>query len=110
GYFPSDLEMFCKVAGIDAAVQVAAVSTDGISTSAHDGDEGEVMLDIEVVAGVCPKASIVAYFAHFTEKGWITALDAAIHDQQNDPGVVSVSWGYAEMNYVWTKQAMKQVN
>jgi hypothetical protein len=110
GYFSDDLSTFCQLAGIGTPPTVKAVSTDGISTSAHDGAEGEVMLDIEVVAGVCPKASIVAYFAHFTEKGWIAALDGAVHDQENDPGVVSVSWGYAEKNYVWTRQAMKQVN
>jgi kumamolisin len=110
GYFPSDLQQFCALAGIAQVPAVQALSTDGISTSAHDGAEGEVMLDIEVVAGVCPKASIVAYFAHFTTKGWIKALDAAIHDQQNNPGVVSVSWGYAEKQYVWTRTAMKQVD
>jgi kumamolisin len=110
GYFPADLSKFCQLAHLETPPTVKAISTDGTSTSARDGAEGEVMLDIEVVAGVCPKASIVAYFAQFTEKGWITALDAAVHDQENDPGVVSVSWGYAEKSEVWTAQAMKQVN
>ena len=110
GYFPADLQSFCRLCGIEVPPPVKAVSTDGTSTSAKDGAEGEVMLDIEVVAGVCPKASIVAYFAHFTTKGWITALDAAVHDQENDPGVISVSWGYAELNDIWTTQAVKQVN
>jgi kumamolisin len=109
GYFEQDLQKFCKLAGV-AMPEVKAVSTDGTVTAAHDGEEGEVMLDIEILAGICPKSTIVAYFAHFTEQGWITALDAVIADKQNDPGVVSVSWGYAEDAFIWTGQAMTQVN
>lgn len=109
GYFESDLKQFCAVANVPMPT-VKAISTDGTTTSAKDGAEGEVMLDIEVVAGVCPKATIVVYFAQFTEQGWIAALDAAVQDQQNNPGVVSVSWGYAEDADIWTEQAMTQVN
>ena len=109
GFFEQDLTKFCKLAGVSVP-QVQAISTDGTSTSARDGAEGEVMLDVEVVAGVCPKALIVLYFADFTEQGWITALDAASQDQTNDPGVISVSWGYAEDADIWTDQAMTQVN
>jgi kumamolisin len=109
GYFAEDLQTFCTLAGVGVP-KVTPISTDGTSTSAHDGAEGEVMLDIEVVAGVCPNATIVVYFADFTEQGWITALDAAVHDGSNDPGVVSASWGYAEDADIWTTQAMTQVN
>jgi kumamolisin len=52
----------------------------------------------------------VAYFADFTEQGWITILDAVMKDAQNNPGVVSVSWGYAEDALIWTEQTMDQVN
>jgi kumamolisin len=110
GYFPSDLKSFCSLAKIPSPPKVTAVSTDGTSTDSRDGAEGEVMLDIEVVAGTCPKANIAVYFAQWTEKGWITALDAAVHDQTNDPGVVSVSWGNAEDTDIWTQQAMKEIN
>src|SRR5581483_1599306 len=71
---------------------------------------GEVMLDVEVIAGVCPKATIVVYFADFTEQGWITILDAVMQDSANDPGVVSISWGFAEDADIWTNAAMSQVN
>jgi kumamolisin len=109
GYFESDLKHFCALAKVSMPT-VKAISTDGTSTSAKDGAEGEVMLDIEVVAGVCPKATIAVYFAQFTEQGWITALDAAIQDKEHDPGVLSASWGYAEDADIWTKQAMDQLN
>ena len=55
GYFADDLQKFCTLANVSMP-EVQAVSVDGISTSAKDGAEGEVMLDVEVVAGVCPKA------------------------------------------------------
>ncbi len=109
GFFEQDVEKFCKETQT-AVPTVKAISTDGTATNAHDGAEGEVMLDVEVVAGVCPKASIVLYFADFTEEGWITALDSAVQDKENDPDVISVSWGYAEDADIWTQQAMTQVN
>ena len=57
---------------------VVPVSTDGTPTNSKDGAEGEVMLDVEVVAGICPKSTIVVYIAEWTEQGWITAMDAVI--------------------------------
>ncbi|HTV88744.1 MAG TPA: S53 family peptidase [Stellaceae bacterium] len=109
GYFPDDLQQFCSMAGV-AMPTVNVASTDGISTSRKDGQEGEVMLDIEVVAGICPKATIAVYFAHFTEHGWITVLDATVQDKVNNPGALSISWGYAEDADIWTAQAMNEVN
>jgi kumamolisin len=110
GYFPSDLQQFCSMANIPAPPNVIPISTDGTPTNATDGAEGEVMLDIEVVAGVCPKANIVVYFASWAEQGWITNLDAALDDSTNNPGVISVSWGQAEDTDIWTAQAMDQIN
>ena len=109
GFFPADLRKFCRLIGQETPA-IAVISVDGTSTSKHDGDEAEVMLDVEVVAGVCPKAKIVMYFAHWTEQGWIAALDAVMQDQKNDPGVMSISWGNAEDTDIWTKQAITQIN
>jgi kumamolisin len=109
GFFPADLAEFCKLAKISVPT-VKPISTDGTSTSAKDGAEGEVMLDIEVVAGVCPNATIAVYFADFTEQGWVTILDAATQDKTNNPGVISASWGYAEDNDIWTQQATTQIS
>ncbi len=110
GFFLQDLQKFCTLAKIPAPPNVIAISTDGTPTDSKDGAEGEVMLDIEVVAGICPKANIAVYFAQWGEQGWITALDAAVHDQNNNPTVLSVSWGNAEDTDIWTDQAMEQIN
>ena len=109
GYFPADLKQFCSLAGVSQPT-VVPISVDGISTSAHDEMEGEVMLDVEVVAGLCPKSTIAVYFAHWGEKGWIKALDAAVHDAKNKPSVISVSWGNPEDIGIWTEQAMNEIN
>ncbi|HET6176454.1 MAG TPA: S53 family peptidase [Candidatus Sulfotelmatobacter sp.] len=110
GYFPSDLRQFCQLAKIATPPNVTVVSTDGTPTNSKDGAEGEVMLDVEVVAGVCPGANIVVYFASWSEQGWITILDAATQDETNNPGVISISWGNAEDADIWTAQAMKQID
>jgi kumamolisin len=71
---------------------------------------GECMLDVEVVAGVCPKATLAVYFSNFTEKGWVDVLDAALHDKTNAPSVLSCSYGLAEGTDIWTEQAMTVIN
>jgi kumamolisin len=109
GYFESDLNEFCQLVGIAEPI-VNPISVDGTATNSRDGSEGEVMLDIEVIAGVCPKATIAVYFAQFTERGWIQSIDAVTQDKVNNPSVVSVSWGYAEDALIWTNQAMTQIN
>ena len=91
GFFHNDLNNFCRLAGTQVPA-VKTVSVDGISTTARDGAEGEVMLDVEIVAGACPKSTIVVYFAHWSERGWVSILDAVIQDKANDPGVLSISW------------------
>ncbi len=86
------------------------ISVDKMPTNSNDEAVGEVMLDIEVLAGICPKATIPVWFSQFTEKGWIDALDAATHDATYKPQVLSISWGYAEDVSIWTAAAVAQVN
>ncbi len=109
GYFESDLVDFCSQASV-AVPTVIPISVDGTPTNGKDGYEQEVMLDIEVVAGACPKATIVVYFGAMTEQGWLEVLDAAIHDQAHRPKVLSISWGFAEDTHIWTDQAMTHIN
>jgi kumamolisin len=72
--------------------------------STADSADGEVMLDIEVVAAVAPKALIAVYFAPNTSKGFLDAITMAIHDTTNKPSAISISWGNPEKN--WSAQDM----
>jgi kumamolisin len=110
GYFADDLTTFCQSAGVSPVPAITVASVDHASTNKRDGAEGEVMLDVEVVSGVCPKAKIVVYFSHFTTQGWVDAIDAAVHDAKNDPGVLSISWGDSEDGAGWSAAAIKQVS
>ncbi len=110
GFFRSDLALFCKDAGIASVPKVTLVSVNGAGIDVKDGSEGEVMLDVEVVAGVCPKADIVVYFSTFDEKGWVTILDKALYDTTNKPTVISVSWGLAEDDPSWSQGAIDAIN
>jgi kumamolisin len=67
-----------------------------------------VMLDIEVAAGIAPRAKIAVYFAPNTEKGFLDAITTAIHDKVNRPSVISISWGMMEL--YWTKQGLVTFN
>ena len=110
GYFADDLAAFGKAAGLASLPTVVPISVDKMPTNTNDEATGEVMLDVEVLAGVCPKATIPVWFSQFTEKGWVDALDAAMHDATYKPQVLSISWGYAEDVSVWTASAVAQVN
>ncbi len=110
GYFENDLKAFGKAAGLASLPTVVPISVDKMPTDTNDEATGEVMLDVEVLAGLCPQATIPVWFSQFTEKGWVDALDAAMHDATYKPQVLSISWGYAEDVSVWTASAVTQVN
>lgn len=112
GYQQSDLQAYFSKLGVTEP-SVTAVSVDGVQnqpTPGGDSPDGEVDLDIEVAGGIAPGASIVVYFANFTERGWVDALTTAVHDSLHNPSVLSISWGYPEGQMTWTPQAMTAVN
>jgi kumamolisin len=65
------------------------------------------MMDVEVIAGLCPNSTIDVYFATFDQKGWVDLLNRAIEDR---PVVLSVSWGMAEDDVAWSKAARDAIN
>jgi len=90
---------------------VLSISVDGATnspTGSANGPDGEVMLDIEVVGSIAPKAQIVVYFAPNTDAGFVDAVSTAVHDAIHKPSVVSISWGDAESN--WTQQGMQALD
>ena len=105
GYRPADIQTYFQGLGL-ATPDVTAVRVDNAKNAptTSDSADGEVMLDIEVAAGVAPKAKIVVYFAPNTTKGFLDAITMAIHDTTHKPSVISISWGGAENT--WTTQAL----
>src|SRR5262249_5615777 len=63
----------------------------------------EVMMDVQIVAGLCPKAEISVYFSTFDQGGWVDTLNAVIAAK---PAVLSISWGLAEDDPGWSKAAV----
>jgi kumamolisin len=73
---------------------------------------GEVMLDIQVAGSCAPGAKLVVYFTEFTEQGWVDAIVAALHDTENSPSVLSISYGNPEdagNRSLWTRAAIAKV-
>lgn len=109
GYSPTDIQTYCSSLGI-ATPSVSSVSVDGATNSPSgdpNGPDGEVLLDIEVIGTIVPKASILVYFAPNTDAGFVDAITSALHATQG-PSVVSISWGSAESE--WTTQGMQSLD
>jgi kumamolisin len=109
GYPTADLKKYFKQQ--KANPKVSAVSVHGATnhpTGDPNGPDGEVELDIEVAGSIASSANIVVYFAHNTDKGFLDAITAAIHDQKHRPSIVSISWGGRESS--WTQQSMDAFN
>jgi kumamolisin len=66
-----------------------------------DGAQGEVELDICVIAGMAPGAQQLVYFAPNTDSGFLAAIEAAIADGVD---VISISWGGPENQ--WDSQTV----
>jgi kumamolisin len=106
GFRPADLDMYFSGLGVGSP-SVVAVSVDhgkNAPTGDGNGPDGEVMLDVEVVGAIAPKAKIAVYFAPNTDAGFLDAITTAIHDTTHKPSVISISWGGPESS--WTAQAM----
>jgi kumamolisin len=107
GFRPGDIEAYFQKLGLSAPT-VIAVSVDHATNqpTTSSGPDAEVMLDIEVAAAVAPGARIAVYFAPNTDRGFLDAITTAVHDDVNNPSVLSISWGSSESR--WTQQAMTQ--
>jgi kumamolisin len=104
GFKPADITTYFAGLKIPAP-QVSAVEVDG-GKNAPTGDpssaDGEVMLDIEVVGALAPRATQLVYFAPNTDQGFLDAVSTAVHATPT-PTAVSISWGQSEDQ--WTAQA-----
>ncbi len=111
-YVAKDLADFATLSGLSKVPSVVTKNVQLLSQRDRNepGAIGETMLDVEVVAGVCPGATIALYFSNWTEQGWIDALDAALHNNAHPPSVLSISYGLSEGTDIWTGQALDLVN
>src|SRR5579859_281902 len=119
GYFADDATAYCNKFGrpvpniraiaVDAPAftlqQILALPKqqrmDQLDTSI------EVMMDVQVIAGLCPKANISVYFSTFDQKGWVDLLNTVIAAK---PAVLSISWGLAEDDPGWSGSAISAIN
>ena len=104
GYAQSDLDAYFTKLGVGSPA-VTAVGVGGASnapTGDPNGADGEVLLDIEVVGALAPKAQVNVYFAPNTDAGFLSAVTQAVHATPA-PAAVSISWGQSEDQ--WTAQA-----
>ncbi|HUI40443.1 MAG TPA: S53 family peptidase [Terriglobia bacterium] len=112
GYRSSDLNAYFKQLGLPAP-KVTAISVDGVQNQpmpGPDSPDDEVDLDIEVAGSIAPGAQLAVYFAPFTEQGWVDAINTAVNDDLHRPSVLSISWGFAEGQDIWSAQAIQAVD
>ena len=121
GYFPDDVRTFCSAHSrptpqVDSVSigytpmtpkEIAALSAEQQGPAL--GESHEVMMDVEIVAGLCPGARISVYFASFDQKGWIDLLDAVVAADPV-PVTLCVSWGFAEDSPDWSAAALDAIN
>ncbi|MBV9232543.1 MAG: S8/S53 family peptidase [Candidatus Eremiobacteraeota bacterium] len=109
GFSQTDFGAYLSGLGVPAQ-NVTIVSVDGAQNAPGQDNNAdvEVMLDAEIVGAVAPGARIVIYFAPNTDQGFVDAVTTAIHDRNNAPSIVSISWGAAEAN--WTQQGRDALN
>ena len=103
----ADLSAYFSSLDIQPAPKVTAISVDhgnNHPTGDPNGPDGEVMLDIEVVGAIAPGANIAVYFGPNTDAGFLDAITTAVHDTNNKPSVISISWGGPESS--WTPQSL----
>src|SRR6266571_8527459 len=111
GFRSRDVKRYFRTTLNMTPPKVVAISVDGghnSPTGDPSGDDGEVMLDIEVAGAVAPKSTLAVYFAPNTDQGFYDAVAAAIHDTRYNPSVISISWGGPES--AWSQQSLDQFN
>lgn len=109
GFGQSDLDTYFGGLGITGPT-VTAVGVDGaknVPGADPNGADGEVLLDIEVVGALAPKARVLVYFAPNTDAGFLDAVAEAAHADP-PPAAISISWGQSEDD--WTAQARKAMD
>jgi len=80
---------------------IVDVDVDSVGNAfGQDADaDKEVALDIQVAGAVAPQARIAVYFTKPGSAGLVAAVKQAIHDENNRPSVLAITWSDAESNW-----------
>lgn len=106
GYNMSDLTTYLNLLGITGPPNVTAVGVDGGINNPSDLDSSvEVVLDVEIIMAIAPKAAIRVYFAPNSDQGFYDAINQAYLDGCK---IISISWGAAEQ--YWNLSVMNTYN
>jgi len=121
-YFPDDVTAFCTAQGRSApSVQIVPVNLAPLTLAqlkqlpkqlleASFGETTEVMMDVEIIAALAPKADVLVYFATFDQKGWVDLLDQVIAGHPARAVSLSISYGLAEDSPDWSTGALQAIN
>ena len=106
--FPDDLTEFAQKFNVLPPPQVAIKALGQPQDPADLDTSGEVNMDVQIIAGLCPAAQTTVYFAKFTQSGFVRMLDEVIADR---PVVLSVSYGVSEDDRrAWSHTALAAIN
>jgi kumamolisin len=108
GYKRSDILTYLNSLGITDTPNLTDISVDGAVNNPDDSEEGavmEVILDVEVIISLVPRAAIRVYFAPNTGTGFYDAVLQASIDKCN---MISISWGNRED--LWSSSALNAFN
>ncbi|MBV8138879.1 MAG: S8/S53 family peptidase [Deltaproteobacteria bacterium] len=121
-YFEGDLNRFCQKIGRPVpevkivpvgSTQPTAQQIEQMPRQRQENvleESTEVMMDIQIVAGLCPASQVFVYFAPFNQKGWVDLLNKVMDETVARPVVLSVSWGLAEDAPDWSGAALTAIN
>lgn len=111
GYQAAELANYFAAQGIQRTGRLVAVGVDGGSNAPErdrNGADGEVQLDIEIAGTIAPGADLIVYFGINQAAGFLNVVQAAIHDQRNQPSILSLSWGAPES--VFSQQDLEAID
>lgn len=107
GFNLSDITTYLTSLNISTIPNITSISIDGAINNLSDAVESiiEVILDIEVIIAIAPKAIIRVYFCPNSAQGYYNALNQSVLDGCK---IVSMSWGSAEIN--WSSSDLTSFN
>lgn len=100
GYKLADVQAFFGGLNLPVPTITDVPGLGGVTNSPGSADDIENLLDIGVAGSVAPGARIVVYYDENSENGLIDVISKAIHDETNNPSVLSISWIWSEAPWV----------